>query len=1150
MSFNEPLDSGQYESLRGSSVIAPTHQGMVCLSLCPNDNVFTARVNQSAFSASFAKATYDGASGTLGDIRPGMTLLVSHTNDRRAAFFTGRIRLAPSSVDIFFNETSAPFADNDYIFVIQDYRIWDTLAREVGSTEYPDYDRAFRQLLPRITNLKSAYAGKAVSGILTLSFAPVAAAATDGASISSYLWDVDDGTITVGSATTNNITATFPPGFRFIHFTVTDSGGRPLTRHVAVWSHDATYPVTLLDHGDLSVTGTIDDGFSGTVSAFAGIDALLDNTLVCAWLDESYNGTPGPIFDNVVLLGRLRRETDTGPQTDFEIEGPLQQLARLEITSQELDNKLSATAFNQVKTLTVWREIQLIMTEYSTYSELHSLGFDSTADTFREQGVVNQAENLLGVANGLGNGITAGMECDASGESQVVRNGVLIPTGDRGALATVADWEAMDILADENGYLQISLTHDHVQTVGKLDASGGTFSDAANRVTRALSVAPGIAQKYPDGTAQLNNQILAANQSLAQAEAELNIRAGHALAKEQGGDELTVQHPDGYWWLTPSRNQWYTFTLDGSETARGIVLDTSIRWQLISVSITHEVETGTRTVEAVYRRETSGAPGQAWRYPAQTASPLTLPKFPAFPAFPAFDIGAFYLPDDLSEFTPPATLAGSMGTLIKHDGNTFLRASATHVYIANDFVNRYEPTWIDVTPVLEPGETIVDAHLIPGSPVGVLLETNLATPFTVEYDFAESPHGWLLPPSPPNGSVSHWLSGSGWHSGPITVGPFYDDDYIYINTGGVTGGTLIYDVDNTLLSNSLDDTLRNYAGPDLTGGVLDSQSDSAPIGTSFTNRSFIFTFASLGRSVLIAVGGVDGALFRKITLNYEGGARVWRMTNVGDTSTWAAGGTVETACNLMRIGDTYAEVSIWDPVNAKAYYSSNYGASFEAAVVAGTPAADLAGFDTARLGPVTIAGTDGKMRIATAAGGAYSDYTPHLTDAIASAIFIPRYKFVGGNNGSGVSAPDYWTASDVADVAGHSVWTVTTGGTVFTNITPVDGGGAHGYAVGPNCLHTPWYSTAHQDMLAILNFAGTRKLAVSVDGGATWVFSGALDASAAIVKTRRSDTGRRQLFIANGKDLAYCSSYRTNPPVLATRIGPDADTTIAIDILP
>jgi len=251
----------------------------------------------------------------------------------------------------------------------------------------------------------------------------------------------------------------------------------------------------------------------------------------------------------------------------------------------------------------------------------------------------------------------------------------------------------------------------------------------------------------------------------------------------------------------------------------------------------------------------------------------------------------------------------------------------------------------------------------------------------------------------------------------------------------------------------------------------------------------------------------------------------------------------------MRIGATFADINLLTSGNL-VYYSDDRGVTFANPVAVGTPAASPTGFDTQRTGLVTLGGAENRVRIATTAGGSYSDYTTYPTDAIPTAIFIPRYKLAdSSNNGAGEAAPDYITGSEVGDTAaGHSLWKVTSGGGSVTQIDATSG--AIGLAVGPNCLHIPWYPNAYQDILAILSFSGTRKLARSLDGGATWAFSGALASSAAFITTRRSDAYRRQAFIANGAALGYVSNYQASPPVVLSRAVPTTDTILGIDILP
>lgn len=1167
MSFNTALSSGQYDSLRGTVSVSPSHRARLFLSLCPNTVVYSARVNQAIFAKSTPQFNYDGGSGTLADVRVGMTVLISHTNDQHGAFFVGRVRKTPTGTILYINETSAPLADNDYIFVLDDYAIRDKLPRAVANVEFPDYDVTFRQLLPRIWGLKSAYVAMVDTGDPgSFALDPSVAAATDGATISSYLWEVADGTITVGTDTDQDITVEFPAGFRWIHLTVTDSGGRSSTRHIPVWVHDDTYPPTLLDHGDLEVTASIEEGYRASVTAFAGISDILDNTLVCAWLDgERYNESLVTIVDNIAMLGRLRNEgsqtnyqdAQQNAETRFEIEGPLQQLARLEITSQQIDNKASPTKFNQVKTLTLWREILLILTEYSTFHELHSLSFDDTSDTYREKAIATQAGNILSVVNALANGINAGIQMNSAGEAEVVRNAVMIPTGDRSGLVTVGDWETVDILG-------LTYGHSHVRTVGRLDASGGSYKLSNGKVTVATSIAPGMAPDYPDANQRLDNQILSADLNLADAETELNERAGHAFAKSQETDELTIDHPDGYWWLTPSANQWYTFTLDGSETARGVEFDNTVRWLLVSTTITHEIATGTRTVQAVYRRETSGAPGQAIRIPPQNNAPLTLPDFPPLDGFPAFgDGGDFFLGDTVG----PAPLAGSIAPNIRHDGNTVVAWTENGVWVANDFITQLTPTWVEITPPLNEGETVVACRFTSGNPPGILVMTNdSGAGTTTTYDFTLT-SGGFVPDTDVNFSPTNlgvYVAASGWQTQPGIDNP---------NVRNVSTLDIRLSISPAIVVSAAEMTYNFTPGTFDAGGIFnavrlllggsivasaaaDSSTDPSGTGKTLSIASGFFTvdeiYLTLRSRFNVGAGSNGLGVITQFELTGGPSSRVWHKTNAFEVGgEWSSGDYVDAICTQMRIGATFADVYLFDSDNCDVYYSDDYGATFAAAVNAGTPSASADGFDTGRLGLVTLAGTDTEVVIATTAGGAYSNYRATAVNTVATAIFIPRYKFSGANNGIGVSAPDFiYASAEPEGLTLNGLFKVTSGGATIADITPEDSGADKGLAVSPNCLAVPWYSTAYQDLLAVLSFAGARKLAVSIDGGASWEISGALHSSAAFITTRRSDTRRKQLWINNGPNIAYCSDYKVSPLLISTRIGPSGDTVLGIDILP
>lgn len=633
MPFDSALSAGELISLRGDSSTPPVYRSTVYLSVNANTNVYTARINQSEFLYPASQLTYDGGSGVLGDVEPGMTVLISATNDRAAAYFRGRVRKDPTADTLYINETgSIGFADDDYIFILDDFDNWEKQPVDFGGTTLVDFDVSFRQLLPIISNLKSAYVGFVDTGtnVLTIAFAPDVTAAADGAAISSYLWDVQDGTITAGVSTDKNITATFPPGERWVYFTATDSNGNALTRRIKVWSHDTGSDApTPLEVGDLTINCDIplnvnegaSEGYNASIAAFDNVSSILDQTLVCVWLVQEYNGVETDIGSagNIVMLGRFRQEDNITAyelaQQDasmtWQIEGVLTQLGRLRIPPLEILNNTSPTTFNEIDDLTPERAMWLLLTEYSTFATLHSLVFSAaiTDETYLYgPGLTTQGGDLLYSVADIAQSINAVFQHNACGECEIVRRGNIIDTADRSALTTVADWTTQD-------YLSLQYQRDYVDLIGLLEGAGGSYNSVSGFVNTIDVRAPRGAPAGGAARGQLFRQILEADAAGSAYREELEVRAGHAFAAQQAPTALPVTMPDGYHWLTPSADQWYTWSIAATDTVRGKVYDDTTRWWLQSINTRHNVQDGTKEVLATFVEETSGAPGEAITYP-------------------------------------------------------------------------------------------------------------------------------------------------------------------------------------------------------------------------------------------------------------------------------------------------------------------------------------------------------------------------------------------------------------------------------------------------------------------------------------------------------------------------------------------------------
>lgn len=1109
-SFLSALSSGNLDTLRGTTSLAPRFTGRVRVSANPNTVIYSMRVNQSVFAASYAQITFDGGSGTLADIWAGMTVLIAHTNDVKASYYSGRVRKTPSSTILYVNESSIRISDNDYIFVINDHRIADKLGRGNPGLQYMDYDISPRQLLPVIYNLRSAYVADIASSIITLSFAPLALAATSGATISTWAWSVGDGTITVGSSSTQDITATFPEGFRYIHLTVTDSGGRSSVRHIPIFAHGATFTPALIASGILQTTHAVASGVDATLSAFAGVSSLLDNTLVVFSSDDTYQDASSSITgDNIIGIFRVRKSTDAirtdpdaGLDTDraLTLESPLTQLGRLNELAYEMLNKASPSAWGEIKNATLWRVIVFILSEATTFLELHSLSFDDTSDTFLAP-THNVTGSILESINDLAKSINAALQMNGAGQVEIVRAAYMLTDSERNALVTVATWGASDLL-EVSGY-----DHDQIRPVGRLDATGGRYNSATDLYLPFRSRAPGVAQESGSGTEALDAQILAANQTDANAQIELNTRAGHAYEFAQTPDELTVIFADGHYAvLIPSLNMWHCFSLSAQDTFPAV--DSSVRWLLDNVQTAHNSD-GTKTVTAHFIIETKGAPGQTITQPVATGTPsptpITLPfdPFPAFPTDPGFvmpPIGA------------PPLIPGTDG-VPRADGNTIATSDGSDLWLVRNFINSTVPDYPSIHP--EPGASIYAFLWYPYSvnnrgAYALIGDGSTSAIYSTVDAFAKPPV-WVagaamdgiwgrlraVPELPGAVYAAHTKVGDPTPASRTWIsdsGTIINRTDTYIDIEAADHGSFW---EATLISaGGIDDCCDSYSSTVLSGTVTSQAIVHCGLARISGNLDFAFS-GSPSANLFDSIG--PGAFTIRVTLN----------------CTSASADTAESS------------------------YSTDYGVTMASPVtIAATP---LNGFDVSKKGAQVLAGADVQVMLATA-GGSYAAFGD---PAGTNAVLIPRFQFGSTTVGNTSSTPQYLAATVLDGGGANALVKVfpSGGGSTITDITPTVSGDA-GYVTASECLSMSWINGGC--IVAILNFGGVPRLVATTNSGTTWHASGFLNTTANYVRQRKNDLKRKQAFF-NNMGPAYTPNIQATTPAIYTRSYPTSDPIILIE---
>lgn len=1162
------LTSDQYTLLRGSDTVNPRYRCRVRISLCPNVRVVECRVNGTPTGSSFASFAYDGVtSGAIANVKVGQTIILSRTNDPRVGYFTGRIRELPSgstSGTIYINETSAAITDNDYLFVIEDWRIWPILARDVSGVQYKDWDNTFASPPPFVSGIQTAYAGyvNPATGKLRIAFSASATAATSGATISSYAYTFGGVTTVISGATnTATVTVDFDPNDGVWNtLVVTDSGGRTTTRRFIVFAHDDDHP-PFTGFDALQLNGDVDSGWSGSLTAFTDVDDVLDNTLLCVWVDEKYNSTSGSLFAgtndlrNVVFVGRLRNEvnqSDTDERSgtladvQFTLEDTAAQLKRLHgaLIAEIID--ASANEFDEIVNLTIWRGIVHLLGFHSTFLSLHDLTFDNTDNTYLCQGLRTQGDNLFDVISDLASSINAAMEFYPDGATRIIRNPYYKSTSDRDAMLILADLTN----EDRTGY---TLPVDPVLKVGQVNSDGGMYFNlgSINQVYPVLALAPGVAQDYPSQKASLTRQVLVANVDIGTAKTELKLRIGRKFAEENTTETLTVKHLGGYRCFVPSRGYWFTHAIAATTNVRGRVYTSSTRWLLRGINLNFGLSNGTCDVTGEYtpdiNEDTIGASGDDLVYPDPDTT-----IYPELPTLPPFD--PYPIPDDVPYDDPPLIEGDPFNpSPPPKNGNVVVIWDDDHVWITRKYLTA-TPIWNDITP----GTDTVKACLFDPFP-------NATGLWVLESDGTDS---WVWYTADPFEATPTW-----------TQGAVADGLYTALRATDVSGGIMLYSpaADGGSWVETFDFTTGahgwsavNFFGCTTTYtpgvGFVSTPSGVAGISNlcviSRTISPTVVTFASLdyvaagyfpGSTQVFALAWNDAAGTQGIeaasnipattspvtqsislndsitTLNLRG------QTNLGGSDI-QTGTVTTTATTLAGTGVN----PFGGGGNATVVYSTDNGATWTSPINAGASAGSIGGFDTQRVGDVSIAGTDAQAVSATTKGGAYtslgSDGATAGSDPTLVLVPWGQWGAASSNNFSS-STPDYLLGS-AALVSGECLWRVDGGGG-RVDITPA---GVTGIPTA-NCAST-YLGTK---LAVIASVSGTRHIFTydDVGSGDTPTDRGAVGSNADFIRPLRLSKTLRQLFWVDGATAKFSADYAAT---IVTKNTPSVGTLKGIEV--
>ena len=1156
MGLNPAVTSPQYTKLHDTRFV-----GGANVSLCDCIVVFAGQINSDLTTPqTWAQFNYNNVTvGAYANVYAGMTLLIGTVNDITKATFRGRTRLSPSATIFYSNESSADFVVGNYFWVICQFEPWYKLARPVvdglgNVSQLVDFEQGYQAEAPCIVGLQPFY-GQYVdgSGIYRIAFDVSASYSVhSGASISNYNYTILTPTggaysIHSGSVSSPIVTIDFHYGEFWVLVTAIDSTGVGFIRQCMVKAHDPVlYPPNVYFEG-VEISGDITRGFTASLPAFAGVDNVLDRTMVGIWRsDEMYGSSAGTLTSqNVSFVGWLDRESNNA-QTDpvasatedahFDVLGIGPAMARMGSQGLPFTLSNSPSENGQILNLTPMRAEWSFWTRYTTVANLCDVRFDSHDDTYLFPDISAPEGGVLQASQAISAQIDALIGFAPWGNLEFAREVSFLNDTERAALTEVASFTNADATSVQRSY-------GPYPSVGKVNADGAYYNPSTGIVVKT-TIAPGHAQGEGDGSNSLSAQILASTADEKAALAELTQRSGNKYSFDNMDEFLDVEHTDGFIGIniSLSRGQVVTWTLD-TLSANGvdrIVYDTTVKWTVETVSYRFTPD-GTWSPRVRYRRVPGiGAPGDDTTQIAENEQEDLLPDL-GLPAFD-FELPDIYFPDIGLDAVPPAQLLPPPGKIATFNGSELIEWSATKAYYSKNFIALKTPQTRDVTPddlgsyqikqiAVDPfyTNTAIPAYLLAsdGTNSAVWYTPNIAAG-SVEWTKGANISGVYTVMRATNtvGGVLIYSAGSAgtvisdpmttsFGSNTLTISSAYpfgvwgthDIGGIYQSTGGRTGGgcsisQMDYDPPHSRYKEESTVAIDLGGVHTVTAASLWGRSDTN--GDPYSLGIYAWDASKTFIGVLNADYSNSTTAWRQLT--FSGSEPGVRYISFFSEQNHSSG-----KCYLDDISVTF------DGGSSTVCYSSDHGATFSAPITVGATPGTVGGFDVQRAGTISYAAAAGAVYKATTLGGAYSSWYSVPSSANPVCAIIPYYRRNSTTRNTSVSDPDVVIACD----NGKLYWINGTTATA-TDITP-SGVSAFDNA---NCVTT---SYGHH-LTVFGKVSGTYHLFTSTDGGATWADRGART-SPTFIRDRRNDTraatsgtNKGQLYLADGS-IYYSSAW-------------------------
>lgn len=650
--------------------------------------IFAARVNQASFTYPLGEVTFDGVTtGAYTDVLPGMTVCFG-SSAGADDYGRQRIRKAATSETLYVGRSSrgirdgeVDLADDCYISVLDDYRVWSKIPYASVSdddppqtTWYKDHDIAvgtYTTNPPPVANCGPGLMATIDdnSSLITVDFDASNSFAMAG-SLSTYLWDVGDGSITVGTSASATITATFPAGFRWVSLTVTDSNGNSHTARCPVYARDPADDETI-DAFEITSHRINAQGQTLSVRIRQDIAAsdYPDGTLAMI-----ADGEPEDAEDRTHMLFLGWHQNDpasiqasqlaTLKDTTLQLVDVAGRLKSLPAFSQEVTVATTPADWDEMTVPTHDKYVHYLVHWHSTALDLADYTDTGTGASFAMIDFASSPGNVFDQVNERCNALEPDyfFTCNTLGQLRQIIDPMLQDSGDRTS--------TVQTTIDEDEWSSISYTGQRPPTVAMIQHEEAVLV-SASEVDVVFGDAPGSSPGQGAIIQSHGNQLAPSqailNKVVGHRYARINAPESHFMVGFAAGDDLDIE---------PADMTWVQLTMGADYAAQRGLNFTAARGLPHEISISYEHgRTGlVRTLQLEWERETAGTPGVTYTPPESD----------------------YEEPDDLApgmwQGNRPVADTGTGTGIWYGDIGAYVMWDGAHIYRTMDF-SATSPTW-------------------------------------------------------------------------------------------------------------------------------------------------------------------------------------------------------------------------------------------------------------------------------------------------------------------------------------------------------------------------------------------------------------------------------------------------------------------------